>query len=237
MQHQPVDDVLNAIRDKDSEHGKTFRRLKQTLESTWTLFTDNEIISADELQIQGESRTLLDVANLAMLSSWLVEGSSESYSKADSNFLSIFNSSISDLPSGAPDLYLAIKTQKTIEALLVKPVEKDTATLITECMTDGMEEKVRSQHAGQELTAADQAFLTVVRARQDELQTETKEKIDKGLSFPITCTLKNADCRSCIEKEAPCGRSITVHRCICQDSSGCCFRSWSKIRRSYRIGV
>ena len=180
MQHQPVDDVIKAIHDKDSEHAKTFRRLKQTLESTWTLFTDNDIISADELQLEGESRTLLDLANLAMLSSWLVEGSSESYAKADSNFLPIFNSSISDLPSGAPDLYLAIKTQKTVESLLVKPAEKDAAALITECMTDGLEGKVRSQHAGQELTAADQAFLTVVRARQDELQTETKDTIDKG---------------------------------------------------------
>lgn len=173
-----------------------------------------------------------------MLSSWLVEGSSDSYTKADSNFLPIFNSSISDLPPGAPDLYLAIKTQKTIEALIVKSSEKETGGLIAECMTSGLEGKVRSQHEDQELTAADQAFLTVVRARQEELQAETKDAIDQGLlpHCPVA-SIGLLTSRSCAEKEVPGRRSIAMYSRICQDATGRCLRHWAKVRRAYRISV
>ncbi|KAM3503153.1 hypothetical protein MY11210_008824 [Beauveria gryllotalpidicola] len=178
VHHQPIDDVLRALRDADSDHGRTFRRLQDSLESIWKLFTNNIIMSAEDISVDSNADTLLEMANLAKLCGWIVQGSAESYSMADSKLLAIFNCEVSDLPIDATELYLGIKTQNCIQQLISKADEQQAEQLVTQALTEGLGDKLKAQHQGDELHNADQAFIALATVRKDDLIAETKEKID-----------------------------------------------------------
>ncbi|KAM3559805.1 hypothetical protein ARSEF4850_003961 [Beauveria asiatica] len=178
VHHQPIDDVIRALRDADSDHGRTFRRLQDSLESVWKLFTNNSIMSAEDIRVDSNADTLLEMANLAKLCSWIVQGSAETYSIADSKLLTIFNCEVSDLPIDATELYLGIKTQNCIQQLISKADEQQAEQLVTQTLTEGLGDKLKAQHAGDELHNADQAFIALATVRKDDLIAETKEKID-----------------------------------------------------------
>lgn len=135
----------------------------------------------EELELNDfESRTTLELANLAKLGTWLVEGGLASFSEADANLLPIFQCQLFELPFGISDLYLGIKTQKAIESLLIKEIDKQSEEVLRQVLTDGLEDRLRELQGGNEPTSDDQEFISSVQARKDALVEESKEQPQFG---------------------------------------------------------
>lgn len=184
----PLDETMKLIKDGESDHGRAYHRLKQSLEQVRLLYTSKPVLSADELGIhEAESRALLDLSNLAQLGSWLVDGTPTSLSDADENFLSMFNCQVSDLPAGMTELYLGIMTQRAVETLVKKEPEKPPEDVLGEVLMSGLEDRLRGQHGGNELTSADQSFVSSVQSRKETLQGEAKAQAEPSvLTRPCT---------------------------------------------------
>ncbi|POR30941.1 Telomeric DNA-binding factor trf1 [Tolypocladium paradoxum] len=175
----PQHETMKLIKNGESDHARSYRLLKQSLEQVRLLYTSKPILSADELGIhEAESRTLLDLANLAQLGSWLVDGTPSSLSDADENFLSTFNCQVSDLPAGMTELYLGIMTQRAVETLVKKEPEKPSEEVLGEVLMSGLEDRLRGLHGGNELTSADQSFVSSVQSRKETLQGEAKAQAE-----------------------------------------------------------
>ncbi|RSL40854.1 hypothetical protein CEP53_013119 [Fusarium sp. AF-6] len=193
---QSFDDSIKPIREAESQHAKAFRNLQTSFEQIKQIYSASAILSADELELQDhESRTILDLANLAQFAIWLLQAT-PSYSNAHQNFHSIFRGQVSDLGSDALDLYLSLKTQVAIDALATKTPEQQSGPVLDDAIISGMEDKLRGLHHNSDLTPADQEFITSVRSRKDALQGEAqpdtaslreKYKVDDLLAQVATC--------------------------------------------------
>ncbi|PHH85367.1 hypothetical protein CDD83_533 [Cordyceps sp. RAO-2017] len=174
---QPLDETIKWIKDADSDHGRSYRQLKHSFEQLRLLYTPRYVLSAKELaKPESESRALLELANLAQLWFWLADGGPDALSEADENFLSMFNSQVSDLTDGMTELYLGIMTQRAVESLVLKQPEKPSEEVLGEVLMSGLEDKLRGQHGGGELTSADQDFVSSVQSRKETLQGEAEEQ-------------------------------------------------------------
>lgn len=135
-------------------------------------------MSSEDINVDSNAGTLLEMANLARLCTWILRDDVDSYSIADAQLMPILNCQISDLPVGATDIYIGIKTQKCIQQLLNKTADQQAEQIVTEALTHGLEDKLKTQHTGNDLTNSDQAFIALVTGRKNELISETKDKID-----------------------------------------------------------
>lgn len=146
------------------------------------MYSPGPVLSANELEFRdSDSRTFIELANLAQLGSWLVDGTPKALSEADENFLAMFQCQLSELPPGMTELYLGIKTQRAIEFLVEKEPEKPSEEVIGEVLTHGLEHTLKEQHGGGELTSADQNFVSSVQTRKETLQGEVKEESEPGM--------------------------------------------------------
>lgn len=171
------------IRDAESDHGRSYRGLRLSFEQLRLLYTSKPALSAKELDMdQGEPRTWIELANLAQLGSWLADGSPGSLSEADEHFLAMFGCQVSDLPPGMTELYLGIMTQRAVESLVVKEPEKPPEEVLGEVLLSGLEDRLRGQHGGEELTSADQNFVSTVQSRKETLQGEAEEQTEPSES-------------------------------------------------------
>ncbi|KAM4060125.1 telomere repeat binding factor (TRF) domain-containing protein [Hirsutella rhossiliensis] len=176
---QPLDDTMGFIKDAESDHGRSYRQLRHSFEQLRLLYTPKPALSAKELGMdQDELRTWIELANLAQLGSWLADGSPGSLSEADEHFLAMFSCQVSDLPPGMTELYLGIMTQRAVESLVVKGPEKPSEEVLGEVLLSGLEDRLRGQHGGDELTSADQTFVSTVQSRKETLQGEAEEQME-----------------------------------------------------------
>ncbi|CCT61842.1 uncharacterized protein FFB20_03628 [Fusarium fujikuroi] len=193
---QSFDDSIKPIQDVDSQHAKSFRDLQASFAQIKQIYSSGPILSADDPDLHDhESRTILDLANLAQFGIWLLQ-TTPSYSEAHRHFHSIFRGQVSDLGSDALDLYLSLKTQVAIDALATKTQEQSKEQVLEEALIKGMEEKLRGLHNGLDLTPADSEFITSVRARKTSIEGEAstesavlreKYKVDDLLRQVSTC--------------------------------------------------
>ncbi|KAF9772655.1 hypothetical protein IL306_009611 [Fusarium sp. DS 682] len=166
------DDSIKPIQDADSQHAKSFRDLQSSFAQIKQIYSSGPILSADDPDLQDhESRTILDLANLAQFGIWLLQ-TTPSYSEAHQHFHAIFRGQVSDLGSDALDLYLSLKTQVAIDALASKTPEQSKEQVLEEALINGMEDKLRGLHNGFDLTSADSEFIASVRSRKTSLEGE-----------------------------------------------------------------
>lgn len=177
----PFEDTIKLVRGSASQHQQSYRKLKGSFEHVRELYSTGPVLSADQLELRDfDSRIFIELANLAQLGSWLVDGTPKALSEADENFLAMFQCQLSDLPAGMTELYLGIKTQRAIEFLVEKEPEKPSEEVIGEVLTQGLEDALKEQHGGGELTTADQSFVSSVQTRKETLQGEVKEQSEPG---------------------------------------------------------
>ena len=141
------------------------------------IFGKSPVLSTDDFEFQNDPRSFVDLVNLARLGSWLVEDGLQASIDADSYFLALLNTQISELPSVASELYLSIATQKAVKKLLFKQDDQRTDSLLQEALIDGLEQRLRSRHKG-ELTEADKRYINTIKGRKEEIETAVKDKID-----------------------------------------------------------
>lgn len=210
----PLEDTLKLVRGSDSQHEQSYRRLKRSFEHVRELYSSGPVLSSDQLEMRdSDSRTFIELANLAQLGSWLVDGTPNALSEADENFLALFQCQLSDLPDGMTELYLGIKTQRAIEFLVEKEPEKPSEEVIGEVLIQGLEDILKEQHGGGDLTSADQNFVSSVQTRKETLEGEVKEQAEPGM-FELRCRYVTrkiglTDCCSCVERQASCRGSAT----------------------------
>lgn len=161
----------------NSDHGKAYRQLKKCFETTWSLFTKDPVLSTDAFDFHDDARSIIELINLAKLGSWLVEDGLQASIDADTYFLALLDSQISELPTVASELYLSVATQKAVKKLFFKQDDQRTDSLLQEALLDGLEQRLRSRHDG-ELTEADKRYIGTIKTRKIELETVTKDKID-----------------------------------------------------------
>ncbi|KAF4973056.1 hypothetical protein FSARC_554 [Fusarium sarcochroum] len=193
---QSFDDSIKPIQDTESQHAKSFRDLQSSFAQIKQIYSSGPILSADEPDLQDhESRTILDLANLAQFAIWLLQ-TTPSYNEAHEHFHAIFRGQVSDLGSDALDLYLSLKTQVAIDALASKTPEQSNEQVLEEALINGMEDKLRGLHNGFDTTPADSEFISSVRARKTSLEGETsieaavlreKYQVDELLRQVSTC--------------------------------------------------
>ncbi|KAM0455840.1 hypothetical protein ACHAPV_002932 [Trichoderma viride] len=190
---QPIDDMSKLAGDADSGYGRSYGRLKRSFDATWQLFSDGQVLSADELEIQeAEARTLLELANIAKFGTWLVEGDLDSFAAAVSHFNAVFRCQLSELSPGLSQLYLGIKTHRTIESLLIPDADKSLiGETIQSKMMEGLEEPTATD--GGSSSSSQQELLAAVKSRKDVLVEETKDKEPGTLKdkFPTGDVLKS----------------------------------------------
>ncbi|KAG6033207.1 hypothetical protein E4U19_006772 [Claviceps sp. Clav32 group G5] len=176
----PFEDTIRLVRGTDSEHKRSFHQLKISFEHVRQLYSAESVLTADQLDLKDdESKTFVELANLAQLGSWLVDGSPKALSSADDNFLALFQCQLSNLPPGMTELYLSIKTQRAIEFLVEKEPEKPSEQVIGEVfVTQGLEDVLKEQHGGGELSTADQSFVSSLQTRKETLEGEVKEQAE-----------------------------------------------------------
>lgn len=172
---QPIDDMSKLAGDADSGYGRSYGRLKRSFDATWQLFSDDQVLSADELEIQeAEARTLLELANIAKFGTWLVEGGLDSFTAADRHFAAVFRCQLSDLSAGLSQLYLGIRTHKTIESLLIRNGDGPSIEEVVQTiMLEGLNEPDASSEP---ISASQQELLTSIKSRKDVLVDEVKTK-------------------------------------------------------------
>lgn len=173
---QPIDDMSKLAGDADSGYGRSYGRLKRSFDATWQLFSDGQVLSPDELEIQeAEARTLLELANIAKFGTWLVEGGLDSFTAAVSHFNAVFRCQLSELSPGLSQLYLGIKTHRTIESLLIPDADKSLiGEMIQSKMMEGLEDPTAT--GGELSSSSQQELLAAVKSRRDVLVEETKDK-------------------------------------------------------------
>ncbi|KAG6079120.1 hypothetical protein E4U16_001246 [Claviceps sp. LM84 group G4] len=176
----PFEDTIRLVRGTDSEHKRSFHQLKISFEHVRQLYSAESVLTADQLDLKDdESKTFVELANLAQLGSWLVDGSPKALSSADDNFLALFQCQLSNLPPGMTELYLSIKTQRAIEFLVEKEPEKPSEQVIGEVfVTQGLEDVLKEQQGGGELSTADQSFVSSLQTRKETLEGEVKEQAE-----------------------------------------------------------
>ncbi|QPH11202.1 hypothetical protein C2857_002864 [Epichloe festucae Fl1] len=175
----PFGDTIKLVRGTDSDHKRSFHQLKTSFEHVRQLYSAGSVLSADQLDVRNrDSRTFIELANMAQLGLWLVDGSPKALSDADDSFLALFQCQLSDLSPGMTELYLGIKTQRAIEFLVENQPEKPSEEVIGEVLTQGLEDILKEQHGGGELTSADQSFVSSVQTRKETLQGEVKEQAE-----------------------------------------------------------
>ncbi|KAH6608078.1 hypothetical protein Trco_004391 [Trichoderma cornu-damae] len=186
---QPIDDMSKLARDADSGYGRSYGRLKRSFDATWQLFSDTQVLSADELEMQEtEARTLLELANMAKFGMWLVEGGLDSFTAADKHFAAVFQCPLSELSSGLSQLYLGIRTHRTIESLLTRDGDESSmGEAVRAMMMEGLEEPAAA--SSESNPSARQELLTAVKFRRDVLVEEVKDK--EPDKFPTGDVLKS----------------------------------------------
>lgn len=166
---------MGLIRDASSAHGRSYSQLRHSFEQLRLLYSPKAALSAKELGMDhGESRTWIELANLAQLGCWLADGTPASLSEADQHFLTMFGCQGSDLPPVMTELHLGIMTQRAVESLAAKEPEKPPQEVLGEVLLSGLEDRLREQHGGDELTSADQDFVSAVHSRKEILQGEVE---------------------------------------------------------------
>jgi protein TBF1 len=142
------------------------------------------MLTADELDLlDDESRTIVDLTNLAQMAIWLVEGDLPSYTLAQDHFHSVFPGQIADLPPDVVQLHLMIKSQTGVESLASKTSEQQIDQLLDEALVNGLEEELRGLHGGFELTEADKTVVDSVKSRKEALQGEAQHQTELS-QFP-----------------------------------------------------
>lgn len=156
------------------------RRLRLAFDATRDLYSTDPVLVSDPLEtLDADFRTTHELANLAKLGTWIIDGNLESLATADANFLSVFPAQLSELPLAVSELFLAIKTQRAVEALMAKGPDTGSEEVIAEALINDLEDRLRGRLGGQELTAADQTFVASVRLRQGALREDTQTQIDQ----------------------------------------------------------
>ncbi|KAL7950954.1 telomere repeat binding factor domain-containing protein [Trichoderma barbatum] len=211
---QPIDDMSKLAGDADSGYGRSYGRLKRSFDATWQLFSDDQVLSADELEIQeAEARTLLELANIAKFGTWLVEGGLESFTAADRHFTAVFRCQLADLSLGLSQLCLGIRTHKTIESLLIRGGDgTSTEEVVQTIMLEGLNEPTDA--SSEPISASQQELLTAVKSRRDVLVDEVKGKEPAALKekFPTGDVLKSfsAHVRTTLASIAEIGEKLGI---------------------------
>ncbi|PHH68195.1 hypothetical protein CDD82_745 [Ophiocordyceps australis] len=173
----PLDNTMKIIRNADSHHARVYTQLKSCFYQTRLLYSSNPVLSLSDMpSTDNETQTLMELTNLAQLAIWLLDGGPAAMAHAHQNFLLMFNCHVSHLPQGMAELYLDIMTQRAIESLIVKEPDVSPETVLDQSLMAGLETRLREQHGGDELTSADQSFVSSVQARKESLQAEAKEQ-------------------------------------------------------------
>ncbi|KAI9171002.1 Telomeric DNA-binding factor trf1 [Paramyrothecium foliicola] len=177
----PFEDTLKALRQADSEHARAFKKLQTSFQATRDLFATSPVLSIEELALQdSDSRTIIEVANLAMLCVWLFEGGLGPCTNAEDHFFSIFQHQMSDLLPDVSDLCVALKTQRAIEALAEKDAERKPDDLLSNLLDHGVEDRLRQQHGHAELTPQEHILISSLQSRKAELLAACQPDLDLG---------------------------------------------------------
>jgi protein TBF1 len=148
------------------------RKLKRALEGAKNIYSPDPVLRPDTIDLQdADAHTILQLANIAQLGAWIMDGSIESIRQGDKYILPMLQDREGGLIRSAIEVWTGIKTHLAMDSLLKKPDELSSEQILRPIFSDSVRQRLaerrsdpqfKEQRAG-EITAA-------LKARQDEVQ-------------------------------------------------------------------
>jgi hypothetical protein len=133
-------------------------------------------LSADELSIdEPNHRATIHTANLAIFAASVFGGQEVGFYELNDNFLETF------APDGAPleekpgQLYINLKTQMFLSAVLQEEQEKTKEDLLDDFFPASLDDLLSRRHLGIPLSQNELEFIRAVKARRELLMNETSD--------------------------------------------------------------
>lgn len=173
----PYEETIKIIQEPESEAGQSYATLKSLFDHAKKMYSPYvPFLSADELSIdEPNHRATIHTANLAIFAASVFGGQEVGFYELNDNFLETF------APDGAPleekpgQLYINLKTQMFLSAVLQEEQEKTKEDLLDDFFPASLDDLLSRRHLGIPLSQNELEFIRAVRARRELLMNETSD--------------------------------------------------------------
>ena len=181
--------TIKIIQEPESEAGQAYAALKLLFDQAKKIYSPYvPFLSADELRIdEPNHRATIHTANLATFATSVFGGQDVGFYELNDNFLETF------APDGAPveekpgQLYINLKTQMFLSAVLQEEQEKTKEDLLDDFFPTNLEDLLYTRHLGIPLSQNELEFISAVKARREVLMNETSDVESIRKSY-LPCT-------------------------------------------------
>lgn len=133
-------------------------------------------LSADELHLEESNhRATIHTANLATFATSVFGGQDVGFYELNDNFVETF------APDGAPlenkpgQLYINLKTQMFLSAVLQEEQEKTKEDLLDDFFPSNLDDLLSRRHLGTPLSEGELEFINLTKLRRELLMNETSD--------------------------------------------------------------
>lgn len=136
-------------------------------------------LSADELNIKEPNhRATIRTTNLATFVTSVFSGQDVGFYELDDNFIGIFTPDNEPLEEKPGQLYINLKTQMYLSAVLQEEQEKTKEDLLDNFFPTNLEEVLSNRHPGVPLAQSEIDFLNAAKQRREFLMSETNDDVE-----------------------------------------------------------
>lgn len=194
LSQNPFDGIAEKMKDSSSEHKCRFSQLTRSLESVRSLFlmlagadssSVGPMVFADDLELNSpDASTIMQFANLAQMSAWLVDGSPEAMRLADTHLAAVFRDEIMGLPRRIVRMYVDLKTHRAVQAMSERGVSSLSQQDLEAVFLDGVEDRLREQNIANQIIGTEDTVTASLRNRIQEIQALPAEMDLPSTYFP-----------------------------------------------------
>lgn len=148
------------------------RKLKRALEGAKNIYSPDPVLKPDTIDLQdADARTVLQLANIAQLGAWIMDGSIESIRQGDKYILPMLQDREGGLGRSAIEVWTGIKTHLAMDSLLKKPDELSSEQILRPIFSDSVRQRLAERRSDPQFTEQRASEITAaLKARQDEVQ-------------------------------------------------------------------
>lgn len=148
------------------------RRLKRALEGAKNIYSHDPVLRPDTIDLQdADARTVLQLANIAQLGAWIMDGSIESIRQGDKYILPMLQDREGGLSRSAIEVWTGIKTHLAMDSLLKKPDELSSEQILRPIFSDSVRQRLAERKSDPQFKEQRVSEITAaLKARQDEVQ-------------------------------------------------------------------
>jgi hypothetical protein len=173
----PYTETIRIIQEPKSELGRSYATIKALFDQTKKIYSQHApFLSADELNIQEPThRATIRAANLATFVSSVFGGQDVGFYELNDHFIEVFSSDGGALEKEPGQIYIDLKTQMFLSAVLQEEQEKTKEDLLDDFFPSNLDEILSNRHFGAMLSQSELEFLDAAKTRRESLMNETSD--------------------------------------------------------------